>query len=331
LAQHPLDWGPPLHDNYVRRAPRRTRRPAFQRRSSLRDLDRASSQAAAQAAVKSRLIASMRRVSNFHDPLEFAETLPEAMVNSLEGLVFGKKRRAFSSFCIFLHGLGLVAVGSYYVAFPAESLEILSDAWAVDLHAKGSDDAFALARNLMAVAAIYLAVWGLTCCALAWVGSPSAKRIVAALNLVAALLVAACSAYHPEAVAAPRCRRDAEAAAACMKLALTWHTPFIVCDVLGILFADAGPRLLRVDDKSAILVDGNVTDAMRNARITKIDSRADLVEYASSEILDTHERLVPKVDSRTAKDYRYLTSPIKNPLPCEKRSFTPIADPKKMK
>ena len=137
--------------------------------------------------------------------------------------------------------------------------------------------------------------------------------------------------YHPEAVAAPRCRRDAEAAAACMKLALTWHTPFIVCDVLGILFADAGPRLLRVDDKSAILVDGNVTDAMRNARITKIDSRADLVEYASSEILDTHERLVPKVDSRTAKDYRYLTSPIKNPLPCEKRSFTPIADPKKMK
>ena len=85
-------------------------------------------------------------------------------------------------------------MGSYYVAFPAESLEILSDAWAVDLHAKGSDDAFALARNLMAVAAIYLAVWGLTCCALAWVGSPSAKRIVAALNLVAALLVAACSA-----------------------------------------------------------------------------------------------------------------------------------------
>lgn len=256
----------------------------------------------------------MRRVSNFHDPLEFAETLPETLVNSLDGLVFGKKRRAFSSFLIFLHGLGLVVVGSYYVAFPAESLEILADAWGVELHAKGSDDAFGLTRNLMCVAAIYLAVWGVTCCALAATGLPRTKQLVAGLNLTAALLVAACSAYHPEAVAAPRCRRDAEAAAGCMKLALTWHAPFILCDVLGVVFADAGPRLLRVDETSAIMVDGNVSDAMRNARITKIDSRADLVEYASAEILDKHERLVPKASSRVARDYRYLTSPLKNPL-----------------
>ena len=45
----------------------------------------------------------------------------------------GKKRRAFSSACIFFHGVGLFGVGAYYVAQPSESLALIADAWGVSL------------------------------------------------------------------------------------------------------------------------------------------------------------------------------------------------------
>ena len=37
-----------------------------------------------------------------------------------------------------------------------------------------------------------------------------------------------------------------------------------------------------------------------------MDSRADLVEYASPRVLDRHAKLVPKADSRTASEYAGL-------------------------
>ena len=83
--------------------------------------------------------------------------------------------------------------------------------------------------------------------------------------------------------------------------------PVAVVAGLGVLFADAGPRLVRLDATRAILLDGAVDNARRGAaRITRVDSRADLVEYASPRVLDRHAKLVPKADARTAADYAGL-------------------------
>ena len=223
------------------------------------------------------------------------------MIESVDGFALGKKRRALSSACVFFHGLGQVVVGGYYVAQPSESLQIIADAWGVDLQTSG--DAYVLARNLVAVAAVYLAVWGLVCMVLATAAPPRTKRLVAALNLAAAVAVAACSSVHPEAAAAARCLRGSREALACLQVAAIWHLPFVVLDVLGIAFAEAGPRRIRVDAKTAILLNGQVSEQVRNTRITKIDSSADLIEYADSEVANTHAEAIPAADREAAKDY----------------------------
>jgi len=223
------------------------------------------------------------------------------MIESVDGFVLGKKRRALSSACVFFHGVGLVFVGGYYLAQPSESLQIIADAWGVSLETSG--DAYVLARNLVAVAAVYLAVWGLTCMVLATAALPKTKKLVSALNLVASVAVALASSFHPEAVAAARCLENSSAAFDCFRVAAVWHLPFAVLDVLGLVFAESGPRLIRIDDRTAILLNGQVSEQVRNTRITRIDSTADLIEYADSEVANTHADQIPAADKEAAKDY----------------------------
>ena len=220
---------------------------------------------------------------NFHNPIEFAQV---AMIESVDGFVLGKKRRALSSACIFFHGLGLLCVGGYYVAQPTESLEIIADAWGVATSSgkKGCSDApYVLARNLVMVAAVYLAVWGATCMTLATAALPRTKKMVAGLNLVAATVTAVCSSFHPDAVASSACLVDRAAGVGCLKVAILWHAPFVVLDVLGIAFAEAGPRLVRINDRSAVLLHGNLAEELYHGKgttILKINSHADLIKYA---------------------------------------------------
>ena len=53
----------------------------------------------------------------------------------------------------------------------------------------------------------------------------------------------------------------------------------MVLDVLGILFAEAGPRLVRINKNTSVLLNGNISDDVRNATILKINSHADLIKY----------------------------------------------------
>ena len=245
----------------------------------------------------------MRRISNFHDPLEAAALIPNALVSSLDGLVFGNKRRNFSSICIFVYGAGLAFCGFFAARYPTESLAMMADAWDVQLDA--ANPAAAFSRHVLAIGGIHLSAWGIGCMCLApSSAAPRTKKLAAFLNLIAAILAAACSAYHPEAIAAPRCVDSSAAAAKCVKTAAMWYLPVAVVAGLGVLFADAGPRLVRLDATRAILLDGAVDNARRGAaRITRVDSRADLVEYASPRVLDRHSKLVPKADARTAAEY----------------------------
>ena len=200
----------------------------------------------------------------------------------------GKKRRAFSSACIFFHGVGLFGVGAYYVAQPSESLALIADAWGVSLDGpkKKTPEQQAvhvLAKNLVMVAAVYLAVWGATCMTLATAALPRTKKMVAGLNLVAATVTAVCSSFHPDAVASSACLVDRAAGVGCLKVAILWHAPFVVLDVLGIAFAEAGPRLVRINDRSAVLLHGNLAEELYHGKgttILKINSHADLIKYA---------------------------------------------------
>ena len=211
---------------------------------------------------------------------------------------------ALSSACIFFHGLGLFTVGSYYVAQPSESLEIIADAWGVRLSGtKASADAYVLARNLVMVAAVYLAVWGLTCMTLATQALPRTKRMIACLNLLAALFVAICSSFHPEAVASSKCLESTDAGVECFKVAGTWHLPFIILDVLGIIFAEAGPSLMRVNENTSILLNGQISEEARNTTITKINSHADLIKYADSAVADAHAGTVAKAGAEDCEEY----------------------------
>ena len=200
----------------------------------------------------------------------------------------GKKRRAFSSACIFFHGVGLFGVGAYYVAQPSESLGLIADAWGVSLDGKGKKSpeqqaVHVLAKNLVTIAAIYIAVWGATCMTLATAALPKTKKLIATLNLVAAAATALCSSFHPDAVASSACLVDRAAGFGCFKTAALWHAPFVVLDILGILFAEAGPRLVRINDHSAVLLHGNLAEELYHGKgttILKINSHADLIKYA---------------------------------------------------
>ena len=69
----------------------------------------------------------------------------------------------------------------------------------------------------------------------------------------------------------------------CLKVAILWHAPFVVLDVLGIAFAEAGPRLVRINDRSAVLLHGNLAEELYHGKgttILKINSHADLIKYA---------------------------------------------------
>jgi len=46
-----------------------------------------------------------------------------------------------------------------------------------------------------------------------------------------------------------------------------------------------------------------VSEQVRNTRITRIDSTADLIEYADSEVANTHADQIPAADKEAAKDY----------------------------
>ena len=107
----------------------------------------------------------MRRISNFHDPLEAASLIPNALVSSLDGLVFGNKRRNFSSICIFVYGAGLAFCGFFAARYPTESLAMMADAWDVQLDA--ANPAAAFSRHVLAIGGIHLSAWGIGCMCLA--------------------------------------------------------------------------------------------------------------------------------------------------------------------
>jgi hypothetical protein len=107
----------------------------------------------------------MRRISNFHDPLEAAALIPNALVSSLDGLVFGNKRRNFSSICIFIYGAGLAFSGAFAARYPTETLAMMADAWDVQLDA--ANPAAAFSRHVLAIGGIHLSAWGIGCMCLA--------------------------------------------------------------------------------------------------------------------------------------------------------------------
>ena len=104
------------------------------------------------------------------------------------------------------------------------------------------------------------------------------------MNLIAAVVVALCSSFHPEAVAASKCLLSTDAGYDCFKVAGTWHLPFIILDVLAIIFAEAGPKLIRINPTTSILLNGQISEEVRNTRITKLNSHTDLIKYADSEV-----------------------------------------------
>ena len=62
-----------------------------------------------------------------------------------------------------------------------------------------------------------------------------------------------------------------------------YETKTVVLDVLGIAFAEAGPRLVRINDRSAVLLHGNLAEELYHGKgttILKINSHADLIKYA---------------------------------------------------
>ena len=63
-----------------------------------------------------------------------------------------------------------------------------------------------LAKNLVMVAAVYLAVWGATCMTLATAALPRTKKMVAGLNLVAATVTATEAATEEATVATTSAR-----------------------------------------------------------------------------------------------------------------------------
>ena len=133
---------------------------------------------------------------------------------------------------------------------------------------------------------------------LATAALPRTKKMVAALNLVAATVTAVCSSFHPTAVfASSTCLVDRAAGVGCLKVAMLWHAPFVVLDVLGIAFAEAGPRLVRINDRPqcyymAIWRKGVST--MAGTAILKINSHADLIKYADDGASGTTSRVITR-------------------------------------
>mmetsp|Transcript_11757 Transcript_11757/g.41520 ORF Transcript_11757/g.41520 Transcript_11757/m.41520 type:complete len:140 (+) Transcript_11757:111-530(+) len=130
------------------------------------------------------------------------------MIESVEGFTVGRKRRALSSACIFFHGLVVTVIGALYIYDPEESLNQIAAAWGVPAASLATKEGAVavLARNIIMVAAVYLALSGVVCMALATSAPPKGKKALAYLNVVAALVVAACSAFHPHAVASETCQ-----------------------------------------------------------------------------------------------------------------------------
>lgn len=205
------------------------------------------------------------------------------MIESVEGFRVGRKRRALSSACLFFHGLALTVVGVLYVYDPKTSLDIIAEAWAVQSIGDSSSEVATLARNVVMVAAVYLAVWGAICMTLSTVAIPRTKKALAVMNLVAALAVATCSAFHPLAVANKTCRDSVDAAFECFSVAMKWHAPLVALDLLAILFAEAGPRYVRISDNATILLNGDVSEQVRNTTIKKINSHTDLITHGKVE------------------------------------------------
>jgi hypothetical protein len=87
---------------------------------------------------------------------------------------------------------------------------------------------------------------------------------------------------HPAAVAASRCRGDVDSALECLGVAMKWHAPLIVLDVLAIIFAEAGPRFVRISDTTSILFNGDVSERVRNTTIKKINSHTDLITHGAA-------------------------------------------------
>ena len=89
------------------------------------------------------------------------------------------------------------------------------------------------------------------------------------------------SSLAPERFAA--CLASFDAGVDCFKVAFTWHLPFVILDVLGILFAEAGPKLIRVNSTTAIMQNSQTCESIRNTKITKINSHCDLIKYSDAE------------------------------------------------
>mmetsp|Transcript_10550 Transcript_10550/g.26814 ORF Transcript_10550/g.26814 Transcript_10550/m.26814 type:complete len:244 (+) Transcript_10550:158-889(+) len=221
----------------------------------------------------------------YHSYTDLISVSQVAMIESVEGLAIGRKRRALSSACTFFHGMALAVVGAYYVYEPDESLAIIAKAWDVTVSQSEASAVYLLARNLVMTAAVYLSVWGVTAMCLATTASPRTKKLMAMLNLAAALVTSALSAFHPQAFAAARCRDDVDGAVGCLKTALTWHAPLVFLDLVAILFAEAGPKLIRINDHTQVLLNASPEETripQSNYTIKKINSHANLIKTAAA-------------------------------------------------
>uniref|UniRef100_A0A7S3NF49 Uncharacterized protein n=1 Tax=Aureoumbra lagunensis TaxID=44058 RepID=A0A7S3NF49_9STRA len=204
------------------------------------------------------------------------------MQESVENLNFGKKRRALSSACLFFHGIGLMGISVHYILFPSVSLEYIAEAWDISLM-RESSSIYILARNLVMTSAVYLGIWGATCSLLATLASSRTKKFLACGNLLAGVLVSIFSVFHPEAFAAARCRDSVDQALDCLRTAFIWHGPLLLLDLIAIIFAEAGPKLIRISDRSSILLNAQPGDEHIHTTggqytIKKINSHASLIQ-----------------------------------------------------
>lgn len=171
------------------------------------------------------------------------------MIESVERLrgdnVPGTKRRKFATACLGLRGAITMAVGVWHVLFVNESLDFWCDRMDIDISkggkAKGvtswvdveNDAPAEMARRLTSLSGVCLVVWGLFCIYAVFELDAPAKKFISGCNIGApiSILLMAC--------------RDGSAVALLLPF-----LPVIALDILATVFAEAGPKLIRVNSNS---------------------------------------------------------------------------------
>lgn len=168
----------------------------------------------------------------------------------------GTKRRYFSTVCLCIRGIVSVLIGLCHVFLVDETLDFWSTRLSIDITVPGKGKANKgaitgwadldgdaamprIVRRLAYGTGVCLVVWGIFCVFTVFKLNAPARKFIAGCNVgapVAALLLVAGGTVDPSAFLPPL-------------------LPLLVLDVATTWLADAGPRRIRVDSNSFLVVD----------------------------------------------------------------------------